>query len=108
MTSNTDHDGDFNHGLSGGFHEYQVSCLAMSLASGLEALEGLKKLKVVSCMRMLMDIRVEEVQWMVKAWPRLEFVGGLNMEIQGVVAGQLSAYRVCSYVPCVVFFASSL
>lgn len=83
MSSNTDHDGDFIHGERGGFHEYQISCQAMSLTSGLEALEGLRKLKVMSCVRMLTDIRVEEARWMVEAWPRLEFVGGLNMETHG-------------------------
>ncbi|OAQ27711.1 hypothetical protein K457DRAFT_20711 [Linnemannia elongata AG-77] len=73
VSTNTDHDGDYNHGESR-FHDYQISSLDMSLASGLEAWEGLKKVKVVSCMRMLMEIRMEEVQWMVKAWPRLGFL----------------------------------
>lgn len=73
VSTNTGHDGDYNHGESG-FHDYPISSLAMSLASGLEAWEGLKKVKVVSCMWMLMEIRMEEVQWMVKAWPRLGFL----------------------------------
>ena len=57
----------------------------MSFMSGLRRLEGLKKLKVVRCMWMLTDILVE-AQWMMKACPRLEVVGGLNIEIHGLFA----------------------
>ncbi|KAF9131569.1 hypothetical protein BGW39_001618 [Mortierella sp. 14UC] len=45
---------------------HQYGCLAMSLASGLGALEGLKELRELNITRMATAVGVEEVQWMVQ------------------------------------------
>lgn len=50
----------------------------MSLKSGLQILEGLKELKVLSVVRMATTIGVEDVQWMVQSWLKLRRVDGLN------------------------------
>ncbi|KAF9345892.1 hypothetical protein BGX34_004383 [Mortierella sp. NVP85] len=56
----------------------QPDCPRMSLESGLHKLSGLKMLKElgVSCMRT--RIGVEEVQWMIEHWPRLQTIRGLD------------------------------
>ncbi|KAF8948412.1 hypothetical protein BGZ47_004994 [Haplosporangium gracile] len=59
---------------------HQYGCLEMSLKSGLQILEELKDLKVLSVMRMATKIGVEEVQWMVQSWPKLRRVDGLNCD----------------------------
>jgi hypothetical protein len=77
-------DGTSDDKESEGFRNYQNHCLAMNLKSGLELLAGLKQLKVVSLVRMLTDIRKRDVRWMVKNWPRLKALNGLNAEINGL------------------------
>lgn len=59
--------------------DYQYECLEMTLKSGLWILEGLSELRVLSVMRMETRIGVEEVKWMVKHWPKLQAIHGLNV-----------------------------
>ena len=59
---------------------HQYDCLDMSLHSGLDLLGGLKQLRVLSAMRMVMLIGVEEVRWMAESWPILEAIKGLNAD----------------------------
>ncbi|KAG0278491.1 hypothetical protein BGZ96_002361 [Linnemannia gamsii] len=56
-----------------------IDGLDMSLNSGLQMLEALKDLRVVSVMMILTSIGVEEVCWMVCNWPKLEAVRGLKI-----------------------------
>lgn len=58
--------------------DYQCSCSEMSSKSGLERLEGLKELRVLSVVRMATRIGVEEVQWMRQNWPKLTMIRGLD------------------------------
>ncbi|KAF8948414.1 hypothetical protein BGZ47_004996 [Haplosporangium gracile] len=58
--------------------DHQYDCLDMNLRSGLRMLEGLKQLRVLSVVRMATLIGVEEVQWMVQNWPKLNRLDGLN------------------------------
>ncbi|KAF9289236.1 hypothetical protein BGZ88_007839 [Linnemannia elongata] len=55
----------------------QEDCLELSLDSGLNRMEDLKELRVLSVMRMKHKIRLEEVKWMVAHWPKLEAIPGL-------------------------------
>ncbi|KAF9925711.1 hypothetical protein FBU30_004577 [Linnemannia zychae] len=63
-----------------GDDEFQYECLSMNLYSGVEILGALKKLRVLNIFRMATMIDVKDIEWMVKAWPRLELVSGLNTE----------------------------
>lgn len=56
----------------------QYDCLDMNIRSGLRMLKGLKQLRVLSVVRMATLIGVKEVQWMVKSWPKLKQLDGLN------------------------------
>lgn len=55
----------------------QEDCLELSLDSGLNRMEDLKELRVLSVMRMKHKIRLEEVKWMIAHWPKLEAIPGL-------------------------------
>ncbi|KAF9549195.1 hypothetical protein EC957_004495 [Mortierella hygrophila] len=55
----------------------QEDCLELSLDSGLNRMEDLKELRVLSVMRMKHKIRLEEVKWMVAHWPKLDAIPGL-------------------------------
>lgn len=54
-----------------------VDCMDLTLTSGLRKLGGLKELREVSVKSLATFIGVQEVQWMVESWPRLEAVYGL-------------------------------
>ncbi|KAG0243464.1 hypothetical protein BGX31_010657 [Mortierella sp. GBA43] len=56
----------------------KVSCLELSLESGLWRLGSLKSLKELSVSRMKTRIGVKEVQWMVEHWPKLRVIHGLD------------------------------
>ncbi|KAG0243216.1 hypothetical protein B0O80DRAFT_448481 [Mortierella sp. GBAus27b] len=58
--------------------EYQFSCLEMSLKSGLDELSGLKELKELNVSDMYRNTEIEDVQWMVENWPKLETIYGLD------------------------------
>ncbi|KAF9191275.1 hypothetical protein BGZ50_009490 [Haplosporangium sp. Z 11] len=58
----------------------QFECLEFSLKSGLDILGGLKELKVLNLDRLHTRIGLNEVQWMVKEWPKLEKVIGLVVQ----------------------------
>lgn len=55
----------------------QKECLAFSLDTGLELMEGLKSLRVLNVTRMNHQIRLSEVQWMCRTWPQLQVIEGL-------------------------------
>ncbi|KAG0266789.1 hypothetical protein BG011_000841 [Mortierella polycephala] len=55
----------------------QFECVEFSLKSGLDLLRGLKELKVLNLDRLHTRIGLNEVQWMVKEWPKLKKVVGL-------------------------------
>ncbi|KAG0063154.1 hypothetical protein BGZ92_006062, partial [Podila epicladia] len=57
--------------------EFQLTCLELSLASGLEQLAGLKELQVLNVTRMAHRIGTNELEWMQENWPRLERLEGL-------------------------------
>jgi len=56
---------------------HQQDCLEFSLDSGLHLLGGLQSLRVLNVARMNHRIRLAEIQWMCRAWPRLELIEGL-------------------------------
>ncbi|KAF8979211.1 hypothetical protein CPC16_011837 [Podila verticillata] len=68
---------DFNGDNRYNDDKFQLNCLEMSLESGLSALEGLKKLRVLDVRRMAHRVGVQELDWMQENWPRLEAVRGL-------------------------------
>lgn len=55
----------------------QLSCLEMTLESGLDLLSGLRDLKRLSVENMDHRIGVAEMLWMSKAWPNIRRVKGL-------------------------------
>lgn len=57
--------------------DFQLTCLEMSLASGLGMLATLKELRVLNVCRMTHRIGVLELEWMQANWPKLETVCGL-------------------------------
>ncbi|KAF9348400.1 hypothetical protein BGX34_002501, partial [Mortierella sp. NVP85] len=57
---------------------YQYECLEMSLESGLDQLEGLKRLQVLNISLMATRIGRKEAQWMAEQWPRLREIRGLE------------------------------
>ncbi|KAI9237745.1 MAG: hypothetical protein BYD32DRAFT_291333 [Podila humilis] len=57
--------------------EFQLNCLEMSLASGLDMLAGLTQLKVLDLTRCAHRVGVAELEWMQKHWPQLERISGL-------------------------------
>lgn len=60
--------------------QFQLTCLELSLASGLDQLSGLKRLEVLDVTRMAHRIGVAELEWMQENWPCLERVEGLFNE----------------------------
>ncbi|KAF9318245.1 hypothetical protein BG003_011639 [Podila horticola] len=68
--------------------DYQYECLEMSLNSGLWILEGLKELRVLDVTRMETKIGVDDVKWMVKHWPKLQAIHGMNVNRDEKEAGQ--------------------
>ncbi|KAK3811106.1 MAG: hypothetical protein J3Q66DRAFT_372790 [Benniella sp.] len=52
----------------------QFDCLDMSLESGLYKLSGLKSLKELGLISMVLKIGVKEVQWMADSWPQLRAI----------------------------------
>ncbi|KAG0343428.1 hypothetical protein BG004_005323 [Podila humilis] len=57
--------------------DFQLTCLEMSLAGGLELLAGLKKLRVLNLSKMMHRVGVPELEWMNANWPNLEILIGL-------------------------------
>ena len=57
---------------------HQYECLEMSLESGLDQLEGLKRLKVLNISLMATKIGQREAQWMAGQWPKLHEIRGLE------------------------------
>ncbi|KAK3837828.1 MAG: hypothetical protein JOS17DRAFT_731940 [Linnemannia elongata] len=55
----------------------QLSCLEMTLESGLGLLAGLRDLKRLTVVNMDHRIGVAELQWMEKSWPNIKRVTGL-------------------------------
>lgn len=60
-------------------HAYQWYSLDMTLESGMDGLEGLKKLEILDVRIMNHDIGIQELEWKNKCWPRLRYVLGLIM-----------------------------
>ena len=58
--------------------DHQHECLEMSLESGLDQLEGLKRLQVLNISLMATKIGQKEAQWMGEQWPRLREIHGLG------------------------------
>jgi hypothetical protein len=56
----------------------QFECLEMSLESGLDQLEGLKRLQVLNVSLMATRIARKEAQWMAEQWPKLRKIHGLE------------------------------
>ncbi|KAF9006233.1 hypothetical protein BGZ52_008665, partial [Haplosporangium bisporale] len=52
-------------------HAYQWYSLDMTLESGMDELEGLKKLEILNVCMMNHDIGIQELEWMNKCWPIL-------------------------------------
>ncbi|KAK3811047.1 MAG: hypothetical protein J3Q66DRAFT_404433 [Benniella sp.] len=59
-------------------NEVDIEYLEMSLESGLHKLSGLKRLKELCVKGLCTKIGLKEVQWMVKNWPRLRIINGLD------------------------------
>ncbi|KAG0232608.1 hypothetical protein B0O80DRAFT_499645 [Mortierella sp. GBAus27b] len=64
-------------GLCSG-HQRRVHCLDMSLEGGLHKLEGLKELESLDVFNLRTRIGLEEVQWMVEHWPKLQSIEGFG------------------------------
>ncbi|KAF9297978.1 hypothetical protein BGZ88_008444 [Linnemannia elongata] len=60
--------------------DFQYECMDLTLKSGLGLLEGLKDMKTICFMRMATRVGREEIKWMVKSWPQLEYISGLDVE----------------------------
>ncbi|KAG0341621.1 hypothetical protein BG004_005970 [Podila humilis] len=57
--------------------EFQLTCLEMTVESGLDLLAGLKELRELDITKMAHRIGVAELEWMQANWPRLEKLTGL-------------------------------
>ncbi|KAF9327848.1 hypothetical protein BG006_008908 [Podila minutissima] len=57
--------------------EFQLNCLEMSLASGLDMLAGMTQMKVLDLTRCCHNVGIAELEWMQKHWPQLERISGL-------------------------------
>ncbi|KAF9127193.1 hypothetical protein BGX30_014912 [Mortierella sp. GBA39] len=66
--------------------DFQYSCLPLSLASGLDLMSDLKELRELNVEQMAHRIGLEEVQWMVANWPRLNRIIGLNVKNESIKA----------------------
>ncbi|KAG0229388.1 hypothetical protein B0O80DRAFT_497542 [Mortierella sp. GBAus27b] len=58
----------------------QMNCLEMSLESGLGRLSGLHEMKELGVSDMRMNMGIGVIRWMMKHWPNLEYVYGIDME----------------------------
>ncbi|KAG0333113.1 hypothetical protein BG000_009457 [Podila horticola] len=56
---------------------FQLTCLEMSLESGLDMLAGLTEMRVVDLRRMGHNVGILELEWMQTHWKKLERVSGL-------------------------------
>lgn len=61
--------------------QFQLNCLEMSLASGLDLLGGLSELRYLRVVGMEHRIGVPELQWMMVHFPRLERLKGVDPEV---------------------------
>ncbi|KAF9391447.1 hypothetical protein CPB97_006550 [Podila verticillata] len=61
--------------LSAGARDCGVNVLEMSLLTGLEQLADLKQMERLDFKRLNHSVRVSEVNWMLKTWPRLKALG---------------------------------
>ncbi|KAF9923743.1 hypothetical protein FBU30_006203 [Linnemannia zychae] len=57
---------------------FQYECVDLSLVHGLGQLSSLRKLRLFNFMRMATTVGIEEIQWMVEHWPKLERINGLD------------------------------
>ncbi|KAK3805803.1 MAG: hypothetical protein J3Q66DRAFT_393183 [Benniella sp.] len=76
LGSNSYHPNDtysFDHSEN---HQYE--CLEMSLESGMDQLEGLKRLQVLNISLMATRMGRKEAQWMAEQWPKLREIRGLD------------------------------
>lgn len=69
-----DREGEYSNNISVSVNGYQYECLDFTLESRLNEMAGLKKLKILDVTRMSHRIRVPELEWMTKNWPRLETI----------------------------------
>ncbi|KAF9349325.1 hypothetical protein BGX34_001857 [Mortierella sp. NVP85] len=58
--------------------DHQYECLEMSLESGLDQLEGMKRMKILNVSLMETRIGQKEAQWMAEHWPKLREIHGLE------------------------------
>lgn len=65
--------------------QFQLTCLELSLASGLDQLVGLKELQVLNVTRMAHRLGVSELEWMQENWPCLERLEGLFNECYDIL-----------------------
>ncbi|KAG0037483.1 hypothetical protein BGZ82_002438 [Podila clonocystis] len=72
-----DPEGHYSNDIGVAVNGYQYECLEFTLASGLGEMAGLKNLVTLDLTRMSHRIRVPELKWMSKNWPRLETIIGL-------------------------------
>ncbi|KAG0025335.1 hypothetical protein BGZ81_007234 [Podila clonocystis] len=72
-----DPEGHYSNDIGVAVNGYQYECLEFTLASGLGEMAGLKNLVTLDLTRMSHRIRVPELEWMSKNWPRLETIIGL-------------------------------
>ncbi|KAG0018242.1 hypothetical protein BGZ81_010328 [Podila clonocystis] len=56
---------------------FQLACLEMNLASGLEELAEMKELTVLDVSRMAHRIDISSLEWMQCQWPKLKHIYGL-------------------------------
>ncbi|KAF9151280.1 hypothetical protein BG015_006870 [Linnemannia schmuckeri] len=66
--------------------QFQYSCLPLSLDSGLDLMSELKELRELNIEQMAHRIGLEEVQWMVANWPKLNRIIGLNVKDETIEA----------------------
>ncbi|KAF9403268.1 hypothetical protein BGZ94_004666, partial [Podila epigama] len=57
--------------------DFQLTCLEMNLAGGLDLLVGLKDLRRLDVTKMAHRIGVPELEWITVKWPKLEELRGL-------------------------------
>ncbi|KAK3811074.1 MAG: hypothetical protein J3Q66DRAFT_58551 [Benniella sp.] len=81
--------------LGDGYGAFRYDCLEMSLESGLDKLSGLKSLDHLSIEKLATKIGTQEVQWMVKNWPKLRYIFGLDRnELDYEAVGWLRENRI--------------
>ncbi|KAF8952718.1 hypothetical protein BGZ52_004395 [Haplosporangium bisporale] len=89
-------------------HDGDALPLELSLVNGLDTLEGLKNLQEFHiCKLSHVGLGVEEVKWMVKSWPRLSKICGLNRLTEAYMWLRETHPTLCLEQPF-VFHSSSL